>query len=185
MLVRAPASCAPATAAVPTPPQPSTATDSPRRTAAVLSTAPIPDITPHPSRPMAAYCSGAGTRVVSTVSGSLFAVTTTALSSCMGDATSADDVPVPVQGTGTRSRDRVPVHGQHLEVATAPCRAGRAPFVESRAAEPSRAGVGAAGAPAARSLQTQEAAEEPPVRAGVPVLPSSPDPSPDEPSPEE
>ena len=59
MIVVAPASTAPATAAVPTPPQPITATDSPRCTAPVLIAAPIPAITPQPSRPTAAYCSGA------------------------------------------------------------------------------------------------------------------------------
>ena len=57
-IVVAPARAAPATAAAPTPPQPITATDSPRFTAPVLSTAPMPAITPHPSSPTAAYWCG-------------------------------------------------------------------------------------------------------------------------------
>ena len=57
MIVVAPASAAPAIAAVPTPPQPITATDSPRCTAPVLMAAPIPAVTPQPSSPTAAYCS--------------------------------------------------------------------------------------------------------------------------------
>ncbi len=54
MIVAAPASRAPATAALPTPPQPITATESPRRTFPVFSAAPRPAITPQPSRPTAA-----------------------------------------------------------------------------------------------------------------------------------
>src|SRR4029078_1830752 len=50
-IVCAPASRAPAIAASPTPPQPNTATESPRPTLPVLIAAPIPAITPHPSRP--------------------------------------------------------------------------------------------------------------------------------------
>src|SRR3954447_18612380 len=53
MIVVAPASFAPAIAASPTPPQPNTATDSPRRTAPVLMAAPTPAMTPQPSRPAA------------------------------------------------------------------------------------------------------------------------------------
>ena len=51
MIVPAPASWAPRIAASPTPPQPITATESPRVTGAVLSAAPRPAITPQPSRP--------------------------------------------------------------------------------------------------------------------------------------
>ena len=51
MIFRAPARRAPSTAASPTPPQPMTATESPRLTWAVLSAAPRPAITPQPSRP--------------------------------------------------------------------------------------------------------------------------------------
>src|ERR1035441_3598097 len=51
MIARAPASPAPSTAALPTPPQPITDTESPRVTGAVLSAAPRPAITPQPSRP--------------------------------------------------------------------------------------------------------------------------------------
>ena len=56
--VRAPASRAPAIAAAPTPPQPITATESPRVTPPVLMAAPRPAITPQPSRP--ATAAGAG-----------------------------------------------------------------------------------------------------------------------------
>src|SRR4051812_16154757 len=52
-IVCAPASLAPAIAALPTPPQPNTATESPRPTLPVLIAAPMPAITPHPSRPAA------------------------------------------------------------------------------------------------------------------------------------
>ena len=51
MIVRAPASRAPRTAPSPTPPQPMTATESPRVTAPVLMAAPMPAITPQPSSP--------------------------------------------------------------------------------------------------------------------------------------
>ena len=51
MIVRAPFSTAPRMAASPTPPQPMTATESPRVTGAVLMAAPRPAITPQPSRP--------------------------------------------------------------------------------------------------------------------------------------
>ena len=51
MIVRAPLSTAPSTAASPTPPQPMTATESPRVTGAVLMAAPRPAMTPQPSRP--------------------------------------------------------------------------------------------------------------------------------------
>lgn len=57
MIVAAPASEAPRIAASPTPPQPITATLSPRVTPPVLIAAPIPAITPHPSSP--ATCAGA------------------------------------------------------------------------------------------------------------------------------
>ena len=76
MTVVAPARAAPAIAAVPTPPQPITATDSPRWTAPVLMAAPIPAMMPQPSSPAAAFCSSvtpvtlvhcpAATRVFST-----------------------------------------------------------------------------------------------------------------------
>ena len=49
MMLDAPASFEPAMAALPTPPQPNTATLSPRPTAPVLMAAPIPAITPHPA----------------------------------------------------------------------------------------------------------------------------------------
>ena len=62
-IVRAPASRAPATAAVPTPPQPKTATVSPRVTPPVLIAAPIPAITPQPSSP-AAVAGAAGSTFV-------------------------------------------------------------------------------------------------------------------------
>ena len=51
MIVDAPASRAPAIAALPTPPQPITATESPRPTPPVLIAAPMPAITPQPSSP--------------------------------------------------------------------------------------------------------------------------------------
>ena len=53
MIVCAPASRAPAIAALPTPPQPNTATVSPRPTLPVCIAAPNPAITPQPSRPAA------------------------------------------------------------------------------------------------------------------------------------
>ena len=53
MMVWAPASRAPATAALPTPPQPMTATESPRLTPPVLMAAPSPAITPQPISPAA------------------------------------------------------------------------------------------------------------------------------------
>src|SRR6478752_8591240 len=54
MIGFAPTRADPAIAATPTPPQPMTATDLPRVTAPVLIAAPIPAITPQPSRPTAA-----------------------------------------------------------------------------------------------------------------------------------
>ncbi len=51
--VVAPASTAPAIAALPTPPQPITATESPRCTLPVLTAAPKPAMTPQPSSPAA------------------------------------------------------------------------------------------------------------------------------------
>ncbi len=54
MIVFAPASRAPSTAPSPTPPQPITATVSPRVTPPVLIAAPMPAITPQPSRPAVA-----------------------------------------------------------------------------------------------------------------------------------
>ena len=54
MIVFAPASRAPSTAPSPTPPQPITATVSPRPTPPVLIAAPMPAITPQPSRPAVA-----------------------------------------------------------------------------------------------------------------------------------
>ena len=54
MIFDAPASTEPAIAAMPTPPQPITATDMPRETLPVFSAAPRPAITPQPSRPTAA-----------------------------------------------------------------------------------------------------------------------------------
>src|SRR5699024_11688207 len=54
MILAAPARRAPITEAAPTPPQPITATESPRPTWPVLIAAPIPAITPHPNRPTAA-----------------------------------------------------------------------------------------------------------------------------------
>ncbi len=53
MMMAAPASFDPATAAHPTPPQPKTATLSPRPTPPVNMAAPSPAITPHPSSPTA------------------------------------------------------------------------------------------------------------------------------------
>ena len=61
MIVVAPASFAPAIAATPTPPQPITATDSPRLTSPVLMAAPMPAMIPQPSRPTAACSSGVST----------------------------------------------------------------------------------------------------------------------------
>ena len=52
-IVCAPANFAPAMAALPTPPQPNTATESPRVTPPVLMTAPMPAMTPQPSKPAA------------------------------------------------------------------------------------------------------------------------------------
>ena len=63
MTVVAPASAAPAMAAMPTPPQPMTATDSPRVTLPVLMAAPMPAITPQPSSPMAAGSASGSTLV--------------------------------------------------------------------------------------------------------------------------
>src|SRR5262245_42621020 len=54
MIVDAPARRAPAIAALPTPPHPNTATESPRPTPPALSAAPRPAITPQPNRPAAA-----------------------------------------------------------------------------------------------------------------------------------
>src|SRR3954453_1392398 len=54
MMVVAPASADPAIAPSPPPPQPITPTGSPRVTPPVLIAAPIPAITPQPSRPTAA-----------------------------------------------------------------------------------------------------------------------------------
>ena len=54
MIGLAPARAAPAIAATPTPPQPMTAIDLPRPTWPVLIAAPMPAITPQPSRPTAA-----------------------------------------------------------------------------------------------------------------------------------
>ena len=54
MIVVAPASLAPTMAPSPTPPQPNTATLSPRPTPPVFTAAPMPAITPHPSRPATA-----------------------------------------------------------------------------------------------------------------------------------
>src|SRR4051812_21961142 len=54
MIVAAPARAAPAIAPSPTPPQPITATESPRVTPPVLIAAPSPAITPQPSSPTAA-----------------------------------------------------------------------------------------------------------------------------------
>ena len=53
MMVEAPASAAPAMAAQPTPPQPKTATESPGPTSPVSIDAPMPAMTPQPSRPAA------------------------------------------------------------------------------------------------------------------------------------
>ena len=63
MIVVAPASFAPAIAAMPTPPQPMTATDSPRLTSPVLMAAPMPAITPQPSSPTAAGSASSSTLV--------------------------------------------------------------------------------------------------------------------------
>ncbi len=63
MTCRAPAYSAPATAALPTPPQPMTATVSPWRTGAVLTAAPQPAMTPQPSRPAAAGSASGSTLV--------------------------------------------------------------------------------------------------------------------------
>jgi hypothetical protein len=54
MIVAAPANRAPRIAPSPTPPQPITATESPRVTPPVLIAAPMPAITPQPSSPTAA-----------------------------------------------------------------------------------------------------------------------------------
>ena len=53
MMTAAPASFDPATAAHPTPPQPKTATESPRPTCPVYMAAPMPAMTPQPSSPTA------------------------------------------------------------------------------------------------------------------------------------
>src|SRR4051794_31414388 len=63
MIVVAPAIREPAIAALPTPPQPMTATLSPRPTLPVLTAAPKPAITPHPIRP-AAVAGAAGSTLV-------------------------------------------------------------------------------------------------------------------------
>ena len=63
MIVDAPARREPAIAALPTPPQPNTATDWPRVTPPVLIAAPMPAITPQPSSP-AAVAGAAGSTFV-------------------------------------------------------------------------------------------------------------------------
>ena len=63
MIVVAPTTLAPAMAALPTPPQPITATESPRRTPPVFTAAPNPAITPQPSRPTAAASASRSTLV--------------------------------------------------------------------------------------------------------------------------
>ena len=63
MIGDAPASRAPAIAASPTPPQPITATESPRETLPVFIAAPRPAITPQPSRPTTAGSAFGSTRV--------------------------------------------------------------------------------------------------------------------------
>ena len=63
MIVRAPASSEPAMAALPTPPQPKTATVSPRPTPPVLMAAPSPAMTPQPSRPTTAALADGSTLV--------------------------------------------------------------------------------------------------------------------------
>ena len=63
MIVDAPARRAPAIAAFPTPPQPNTATESPRPTPPVFIAAPRPAITPQPRRP-AAVGDAAGSTLV-------------------------------------------------------------------------------------------------------------------------
>ena len=62
-IVVAPASLAPAMAASPTPPQPNTATVSPRCTLPVSIAAPMPAITPQPSRPAVAAGAAGSTLV--------------------------------------------------------------------------------------------------------------------------
>ncbi len=62
-IVAAPASRAPAIAALPTPPQPNTATVSPRLTPPVLIAAPSPAMTPQPRSPAAAAGALASTLV--------------------------------------------------------------------------------------------------------------------------
>ena len=63
MIVVAPTTLAPAMAALPTPPHPITATESPRRTPPVFTAAPNPAITPQPSRPTAAASASRSTLV--------------------------------------------------------------------------------------------------------------------------
>ena len=63
MIFAAPASRDPAMAASPTPPQPMTATVSPRPTLPVLIAAPIPAITPQPSSPATAGAAAGSTLV--------------------------------------------------------------------------------------------------------------------------
>lgn len=63
MIRAAPARRAPATAALPTPPQPMTATESPRPTPPVFRAAPRPAITPQPSSPAAAGAAAGSTFV--------------------------------------------------------------------------------------------------------------------------
>ena len=63
MILFAPASRAPAIAAAPTPPQPITATESPRPTLPVLIAAPRPAITPQPSRPATSGAAAGSTLV--------------------------------------------------------------------------------------------------------------------------
>ena len=63
MIVVAPASFAPWIAAIPTPPQPITATESPRPTFPVLMAAPMPAMMPQPSSPTAAGSTSSSTFV--------------------------------------------------------------------------------------------------------------------------
>ncbi len=63
MIFAAPASRDPATAASPTPPQPMTATESPRPTWPVLMAAPMPAMTPQPSSPATSGATSGSTLV--------------------------------------------------------------------------------------------------------------------------
>ena len=94
MIGLAPANVAPAIAAMPTPPQPMTAMLLPRVIAPVLIAAPMPAITPHPSRPTAAGRAAGSTLVHWPAATRVF--------SAKAPMPSAGDSSVPASGPSAR-----------------------------------------------------------------------------------